>query len=172
MDKDMNILSSTMEFVEQCKVTHPDDYHSHDIDPAVICKTSVESQVVEAAETLGVITENDRMETENKNRSTINHSSSADDTASIDGPCDNLVNASACSRDSKAVGNMMTYDTDGLASVLSSSCRRLPSLASVAKTKNPIEVSDYSGSELILSFISDPFGFAFKWKSNGQVLFI
>ncbi|RXH68430.1 hypothetical protein DVH24_030763 [Malus domestica] len=107
MDKDMNILSSTMEFVEQCKVTHPDDYHSHDIDPAVICKTSVESQVVEAAETLGVITENDRMETENKNRSTINHSSSADDTASIDGPCDNLVNASACSRDSKAVGNMM-----------------------------------------------------------------
>ncbi|TQD84311.1 hypothetical protein C1H46_030139 [Malus baccata] len=65
MDEDMNIPSSTMEFVEQCKVTHPDDYHSHDIDPAVICKTSVESQVVEAAETLGVITENDRMETEN-----------------------------------------------------------------------------------------------------------
>ncbi|KAM1061244.1 hypothetical protein FF1_025756 [Malus domestica] len=112
------------------------------------------------------------METENKNRSTINHPSSADDAASIDGPRDNLVNASDCSRDSKAVGNMMTHDTDGLASVLSSSCRCLPSLASVAKTKNPIEVSEYSGSELILSFISDPFGFAFKRKSDGQVLFI
>ncbi|CAN6569920.1 unnamed protein product [Malus baccata var. baccata] len=68
---------------------------------------SVESQVVEATETLGVITENDRMEAENKNRSTINHPSSADDAASIDGPRDNLVNASDCSRDSKAVGNMM-----------------------------------------------------------------
>ncbi|CAN6569908.1 unnamed protein product [Malus baccata var. baccata] len=39
------------------------------------------------------------METENKNRSTINHPSSADDTASIDGPRDNLVNVSDCSRD-------------------------------------------------------------------------
>ncbi|TQE05096.1 hypothetical protein C1H46_009248 [Malus baccata] len=38
-----------------------------------------------------------------------------------------------------------------------------------AKTKNPIEVSEYSGSELILSYISDPFGFAVKRKSNGQV---
>ncbi|KAM1413482.1 hypothetical protein ACFXTO_026074 [Malus domestica] len=37
MDEDMNIPSSTMEFVEQCTVTHPDDYHSHDIEPAVIC---------------------------------------------------------------------------------------------------------------------------------------
>ncbi|KAM2761387.1 hypothetical protein COP1_025858 [Malus domestica] len=96
-----------MEFVEQCTVTHPDDYHSHDIEPVVIFKTSVESQVVEAAETPGVITENDRMETENKNRSTINNPSSADDAASIDGPRDNLVNASDCSLDSKAVGNMM-----------------------------------------------------------------
>ncbi|TQD84307.1 hypothetical protein C1H46_030135 [Malus baccata] len=80
---------------------------SHDIEPVVIFKTSVESQVVEAAETPGVITENDRMETENKNRSTINDPSSADDAASIDGPRDNLVNASDCSLDSKAVGNMM-----------------------------------------------------------------
>ncbi|XP_009356277.1 alpha-xylosidase 1 [Pyrus x bretschneideri] len=39
------------------------------------------------------------------------------------------------------------------------------------KTKNPIEVSEYSGSELILSYISDPFGFAVKRKSDGQVLF-
>ncbi|KAB2612003.1 hypothetical protein D8674_020035, partial [Pyrus ussuriensis x Pyrus communis] len=105
MDEDMNIPSSTMEFVEQCTVTHPNDYHSHDIEPTVICKTSddntvytkvapsasmpVESQVVEVAETPG------------------NHPSSADDAASIDGPRDDLVNASDCSRDLKAVGSMM-----------------------------------------------------------------
>ncbi|KAM1823770.1 hypothetical protein FF1_025767 [Malus domestica] len=110
MDEDMNIPSSTMEFVEQCTVTHPDGYHCHDIEPAVICKTSddntvytkaapsaympVESQVVEVAETPGAITENDRMETESKNVSTSNHPSSADDDASIDKPRDNLVNAS------------------------------------------------------------------------------
>ncbi|RXH68407.1 hypothetical protein DVH24_030740 [Malus domestica] len=41
-----------------------------------------------------------------------------------------------------------------------------------AKTKNPFEVSEYSDAELILSFISDPFGFAFKRKSDGQVLLI
>ncbi|KAM1166515.1 hypothetical protein ACFX11_026070 [Malus domestica] len=123
MDEYMNIPSSTMEFAEQCTVTHPDGYHSHDIEPAVICKTfddntvhtkatpsasmPVESQVVEVAETPGVITENDIMETENKNGSTSNHPSSADDSASINGPHDNLVNASDYSRDSKAVGNMM-----------------------------------------------------------------
>ncbi|KAM0957640.1 hypothetical protein ACFX2A_026272 [Malus domestica] len=123
MDEDMNIPSATMELLEQCKVTHPDGYHSHDIEPAVICKTSddntvytkaapsaympVESQVVEVAETPGVITENDRIETENKNESTSNHPSSADDATSIDGPRDNLANASDCSRDSKAVDNMM-----------------------------------------------------------------
>uniref|UniRef100_A0A803PBT3 alpha-D-xyloside xylohydrolase n=1 Tax=Cannabis sativa TaxID=3483 RepID=A0A803PBT3_CANSA len=37
--------------------------------------------------------------------------------------------------------------------------------------KNPITVSEYSGSELIFSFVSDPFGFAVKRKSDGQVLF-
>ncbi|KAM1275991.1 hypothetical protein ACFX2H_025560 [Malus domestica] len=123
MDEDMNIPSSTMQFVEQCTVTHPDGYHSHDIEPTVICKTyddntvytkaapsasmPVESQVVEAAETPGVITENDRMETKNKNGSMSNHPSSAYDAASIDGPRDNLVNASDCSRDSNVVGSMM-----------------------------------------------------------------
>ncbi|KAM1157721.1 hypothetical protein ACFX1X_028605 [Malus domestica] len=40
-----------------------------------------------------------------------------------------------------------------------------------AKTKNPIEVSEYSDSELILSYISDPFGFAVKRKFDWQVLF-
>ncbi|XP_021802802.1 uncharacterized protein LOC110755505 [Prunus avium] len=83
MDEDIDIPSSTMEFVEQCTVTHPDDDHIHDIEPTVICKTCddntvynkispsasipVESQVVEVAETSGVITGNERMETEGKN---------------------------------------------------------------------------------------------------------
>ncbi|KAB2611979.1 hypothetical protein D8674_020011 [Pyrus ussuriensis x Pyrus communis] len=114
MDEDMNIPSSNRSryglgslLVVSGIALFPNDYHIHDIEPALICKTFVESQLVEAAETPGVITENDRMETENKNRSTINHPSSADDAAGIDGPCDNLVNASDCSRDSKAVGNMM-----------------------------------------------------------------
>ena len=47
------------------------------------------------------------METENKNGSMSNHPSSADDAASIVGPCDNLVNTSDCSWDSKAVGSKM-----------------------------------------------------------------
>ncbi|KAM2017101.1 hypothetical protein EV2_048420 [Malus domestica] len=137
MDEDMNIPSSTMEFVEQCTVTHPDDHHSHDIEPAVICKTSedntvykktppsasmpVESQVVEDAEVPGVISESDRMETENKNGSTSNQPSSADDAASIDGPCENLVNDSDCSQDSKAVGNMMVVQPEALSKCLSRS---------------------------------------------------
>ncbi|KAG2664114.1 hypothetical protein I3760_16G064400 [Carya illinoinensis] len=38
-------------------------------------------------------------------------------------------------------------------------------------SKSPITVSEYSGSELIVSFTTDPFGFAVKRKSNGQTLF-
>ncbi|KAJ7943172.1 Alpha-xylosidase [Quillaja saponaria] len=37
--------------------------------------------------------------------------------------------------------------------------------------KNPITVSEYSGSELIFSYTADPFGFAVKRKSNGETLF-
>ncbi|GLT91796.1 hypothetical protein SLE2022_096680 [Rubroshorea leprosula] len=37
--------------------------------------------------------------------------------------------------------------------------------------KNPITVSELSGAELVFSYTSDPFGFAVKRKSNGQVLF-
>lgn len=37
--------------------------------------------------------------------------------------------------------------------------------------KNPIAVSEYSGSELLLSYTSDPFSFAVKRKSNGETLF-
>ncbi|XP_061985580.1 alpha-xylosidase 1-like [Populus nigra] len=37
--------------------------------------------------------------------------------------------------------------------------------------KNPITVQEYSGSELIFSYIVDPFSFAVKRKSNGQTLF-
>lgn len=37
--------------------------------------------------------------------------------------------------------------------------------------KYPITVSEYSGSELTFSCVSDPFGFAVKRKSDGQVLF-
>lgn len=37
--------------------------------------------------------------------------------------------------------------------------------------KNPITVSEYSTSELIFSYTADPFSFAVKRKSNGQVLF-
>uniref|UniRef100_A0A5B6YHF2 Putative alpha-xylosidase 1 n=1 Tax=Davidia involucrata TaxID=16924 RepID=A0A5B6YHF2_DAVIN len=37
--------------------------------------------------------------------------------------------------------------------------------------KNPITVSEYSGSELIFSYTADPFGFAVKRKSNGQTIF-
>ncbi|KAM1166519.1 hypothetical protein PS1_026110 [Malus domestica] len=104
MDEDMNIPSSTMEFVEQ--FTTSDDNTVYTM-AAPSTSMPVESQVVEVAETPGVLTENDRMETENKNGSTSNYPSSADDAASIVGPCDNLVNASDCSRDSKAVGNKM-----------------------------------------------------------------
>ncbi|CAB4265017.1 unnamed protein product [Prunus armeniaca] len=48
-----------------------------------------------------------------------------------------------------------------------------PSLTqTIGKTgKKPITVSEYSGSELIFNYISDPFGFAVKRKSDGQVLF-
>ncbi|XP_057762645.1 alpha-xylosidase 1 [Arachis stenosperma] len=37
--------------------------------------------------------------------------------------------------------------------------------------KNPITVSEYSGSELLLSYTSNPFTFAVKRKSNGETLF-
>ncbi|KAK4592797.1 hypothetical protein RGQ29_017087 [Quercus rubra] len=37
--------------------------------------------------------------------------------------------------------------------------------------KSPITVSEYTGSELIFSYTSDPFGFAVKRKSNGQTIF-
>lgn len=37
--------------------------------------------------------------------------------------------------------------------------------------KNPITVSELSGSELIFSYVTDPFGFAVKRKSTGQILF-
>ncbi|XP_059453307.1 alpha-xylosidase 1 [Corylus avellana] len=37
--------------------------------------------------------------------------------------------------------------------------------------KNPIAVSEYSGSEFIFSCISNPFGFAVRRKSNGKTLF-
>lgn len=37
--------------------------------------------------------------------------------------------------------------------------------------KNPITVSEYSGSAFTFSYTADPFGFAVKRKSDGQVLF-
>uniref|UniRef100_A0A2N9GDX2 Uncharacterized protein n=1 Tax=Fagus sylvatica TaxID=28930 RepID=A0A2N9GDX2_FAGSY len=37
--------------------------------------------------------------------------------------------------------------------------------------KSPITVTEYSGSELIFSYTTDPFGFAVRRKSNGQTLF-
>lgn len=37
--------------------------------------------------------------------------------------------------------------------------------------KNPITVSEYSGSELLFSYTSDPFTFSVKRKSNGDTLF-
>jgi alpha-D-xyloside xylohydrolase len=37
--------------------------------------------------------------------------------------------------------------------------------------KNPIDVSEYSGSELLFSYISNPFSFSVKRKSNGETLF-
>ncbi|XP_061375099.1 alpha-xylosidase 1 isoform X2 [Gastrolobium bilobum] len=37
--------------------------------------------------------------------------------------------------------------------------------------KNPISVSEYSGSEFLFSYTSDPFSFAVKRKSNGETLF-
>ncbi|KAK7407538.1 hypothetical protein VNO78_09491 [Psophocarpus tetragonolobus] len=37
--------------------------------------------------------------------------------------------------------------------------------------KNPITVSEYSGSEFLFSYTSDPFSFAVKRKSNGETLF-
>jgi alpha-D-xyloside xylohydrolase len=37
--------------------------------------------------------------------------------------------------------------------------------------KNPIEISEYSGSELLLSYTSNPFSFSIKRKSNGETLF-
>lgn len=37
--------------------------------------------------------------------------------------------------------------------------------------KNPISVSEYSGSELLFSYTSDPFSFSVKRKSNGETLF-
>ncbi|XP_020208340.1 alpha-xylosidase 1 [Cajanus cajan] len=37
--------------------------------------------------------------------------------------------------------------------------------------KNPITVSEYSGSELLFSYTPDPFSFSVKRKSNGETLF-
>ncbi|XP_027361382.1 alpha-xylosidase 1 isoform X1 [Abrus precatorius] len=37
--------------------------------------------------------------------------------------------------------------------------------------KNPISVSEYSGSELLFSYTSDPFSFAVRRKSSGETLF-
>lgn len=37
--------------------------------------------------------------------------------------------------------------------------------------KNQISVSEYSGSELVFSYTTDPFSFAVKRKSNGDTLF-
>ncbi|KAL5553186.1 hypothetical protein UlMin_040587 [Ulmus minor] len=37
--------------------------------------------------------------------------------------------------------------------------------------KNPVTASEYSGSQFIFSYVADPFGFAVKRKSDGQVLF-
>ena len=37
--------------------------------------------------------------------------------------------------------------------------------------KSSITVAEYSGSELIFSYTTDPFGFAVRRKSNGQTLF-
>ncbi|WVZ25675.1 hypothetical protein V8G54_004219 [Vigna mungo] len=37
--------------------------------------------------------------------------------------------------------------------------------------KNPITVSEYSGSEFLFSYTSDPFSFVVKRKSNGETLF-
>ncbi|CAL5189281.1 unnamed protein product [Lathyrus oleraceus] len=39
------------------------------------------------------------------------------------------------------------------------------------KKVDPIEVSEYSGSELLFSYISNPFSFSVKRKSNGETLF-
>ncbi|OWM75782.1 alpha-xylosidase 1 [Punica granatum] len=39
------------------------------------------------------------------------------------------------------------------------------------KDLNPTTVSEYAGSELIVSFTADPFSFAVRRKSNGQTLF-
>ncbi|OIW16692.1 hypothetical protein TanjilG_28749 [Lupinus angustifolius] len=39
------------------------------------------------------------------------------------------------------------------------------------KNKDPITVSEYSGSELLFTYTSDPFSFKVKRKSNGETLF-
>ncbi|KHN13348.1 Alpha-xylosidase [Glycine soja] len=47
-----------------------------------------------------------------------------------------------------------------------------PLSQSIGKSrKNPITVSQYSGSEFLFSYTSDPFSFAVKRKSNGETLF-
>ncbi|XP_058193974.1 alpha-xylosidase 1 [Rhododendron vialii] len=47
-----------------------------------------------------------------------------------------------------------------------------PSKQSIGRLrKNPVAESEYSSSELIFSYKSDPFGFAVKRKSNGETLF-
>jgi hypothetical protein len=72
----LDIPCSTMEFVEQCIVPHPNDLHSHDVNPTVISKvsdgntvnnkTSPSSSVPVEPQASGVI-ENGRMEIESEN---------------------------------------------------------------------------------------------------------
>ncbi|KAL7171216.1 hypothetical protein ACSBR2_035960 [Camellia fascicularis] len=46
-----------------------------------------------------------------------------------------------------------------------------PLMKQTIGSSNPITASEFSGSELIFSYIADPFGFAVKRKSNCQTLF-
>lgn len=73
----LDIPCSTMEFVEQCTVSHPNDLHSHDVNPTVISKvsdgntvnnkTSPSSSVPVEPQASRVI-ENESMEIESENR--------------------------------------------------------------------------------------------------------
>lgn len=46
-----------------------------------------------------------------------------------------------------------------------------PAVARLRNTSPPVAVAEYSGSELIFSYTSNPFTFAVKRKSDGQTLF-